>query len=152
MASFSLSDLIPEPLMYVDDTFGGDGKRYEMRSTQEFSPEDYAVYLRWQREAGVVQVQFRQLGGEHAKDVQKAEKVMQQLIHILDSLILHLMPGFPRERLDAVPSWAKAKIIERWRGEQPKETAAVGEAQAGKQPRTQRGRRSPASVDSTAVA
>jgi hypothetical protein len=152
MASFSLSDLIPEPLIYVDDTFSGDGKRYEMRSTREFSPEDFAVYLRWQREAGVVSAQFHQLGGDKAKDVQKAEKVMQQLIHILDSLVLHLMPEFPRERLDAIPSWAKAKIIERWRQEQPKETAAAGESLAGKQPKTLRGKRSPASVDSTAVA
>jgi hypothetical protein len=135
--------------MYVDDTFGGDGQRYEMRSTKQFSPEDHAFYLRMQREATVVQAQYQTIGGDRASDTQKAGKLAQQLIHILDSLVLHLMPTFPRERLAAVPVWAKVKMVERWRAEQPKEQAAAGEAQAGKQPKVPRGKRSPASSAST---
>lgn len=157
MPSFSLADLIPEPIVYIDDTFGGEGRRHDMRTTTMFSPEDFAVYLRLQREVAALVVLMADK--EAAKnDPARVKRASAQTVKILDQLILTIMPDFPRERLEVIPTWAKQEIIKRWKVEQNgtdapavAEAQAVGEVQppAVTQAKTPRGRRSPASASTT---
>src|SRR6185436_2957626 len=116
MPSFSLSDLIPDPIVYIDDTFGGEGRRHEMRTSQMFSSEDFAAYNRLQREVDQAQV-LMQIKDAAKRDPAKVERAMTQMLRILDEMLLILMPDFPRERLERLPTWAKQEIIKRWRAE-----------------------------------
>lgn len=156
MPSFSLSDLIPEPIVYIDDTFGGDGQRHDMRTSQMFSSEDFAAYNRLQREVDQAQA-LMHVKDAAKRDPIKVERAMTQMLRILDEMLLILMPTFPRERLEKLPTWAKQTIITRWRTEQKGATtpAAAEPQNAGEaeppasQAKPSRGRRSLASAGST---
>jgi hypothetical protein len=154
MPSFSLADLIPEPIVYVDDTFGGDGQRYDMRTMQMFSSEDFGAYNQLQREVDQAQA-LMQSKGVAQRDPSRVQKAMQQMLRIIDEMLLILMPDFPRERLEKIPTWGKQKIITRWRAAQKAadvsaEPTPVGEAEPpAPQAKTPRGKRSPASATTT---
>lgn len=157
MPSFSLSDLIPEPIVYIDDTLGGDGQRHDMRTSQMFSSEDFAAYNRLQREVDQAQA-LMQVKDAAKRDPGKIEHAMAQMLRIIDDMLLILMPTFPRERLEKLPTWAKQEIIKRWRAEQKgASTPAVTEAPvageveppAPQEAKTPRGRRSRASATPT---
>lgn len=119
---FSLSSLLPEPLVFRDDRFGGDGALHDVKTAGMLSVEDVVVLERLQRR-GVEAVGRTDLesGSQAAMLAQATDEMMGLLV-----------PTLPAERLKAIPFAFKAAFLKWWREKQPQpEETDAGEAQAG---------------------
>jgi hypothetical protein len=141
---FTLDALIPEPLIFPDVHYGGDGTRHEVRTVDLLGAADYARYRRMQadmRKAGAA------LEGKNSSE--EAQIAAGRTVEVIvDELLATLIPTLSEERRHALPFQYKSKILEWWQSKQPKvEAPEPGEASAGE--RVTRGRRSPASPSAT---
>lgn len=133
-ASFRLSDLVPDPMTFTDDAYGGDGQTYDVLTTDLLSEDAVSALMREQRR--MTQAFAADRGSEALESVNR--------------LIGILIPDLPAERLGSIPIAFKAQFIEFWHAEQrpPKVVAATKTPTPNPTP-TPRGRRSPASSPPT---
>jgi hypothetical protein len=132
-ASFRLSDLVPEPMTFTDDAYGGDGSTHDVLTVDLLSEDAVTALLREQR---------RMTAGFAAERSAEALEATNRLISIL-------IPSLPPERLASIPITFKARFIEFWQEQQPKSPKAMATATTPPTP-TPRGRRSPRSSPPTA--
>lgn len=135
-ATFSLADLIPEPLTFVDL----DGQRYDARTAEMFGATDYARYERMQREAKQAFATLQSANGDR-------ETAAAALEQITDDLMTMIVPTLARDRVRAIAFGHKFRFLQWWQEQQPKAEAIPGEVVAGQ--KSTRARRSPASAAPT---
>lgn len=136
--SFSFADLIPEPLTFRDDAFGGDGTIHDVHTAEMLSVSGVVELAR-------AEDRLRRLvaGAEPSlEDIQELERMMDQIMRLI-------VPGLPAERLAAIPFQFKMQLLAWWKENMPDpEELPAGEAAAGQ--RLIQAHSSPASSDSTA--
>lgn len=110
--AFSLSDLVPEPLYFVDNAMGGDGTRYEVLTAELLSEKDIATATR-------LDARIRTMAEDPAVAIGAINDYMQMLV-----------PALPMTRIQAIPMAFKTRFIAWWSEQQqannPKPTAAAG--------------------------
>lgn len=110
--AFSLSDLVPEPLYFVDNAMGGDGTRYEVLTADLLSEKDVAVATR-------LDARIRTMAEDPTVAIGAINDYMQLLV-----------PTLPMARIQAIPMSFKTRFIAWWSEQQqassPKPTAAAG--------------------------
>lgn len=94
--SFSLADLVPEPLYFVDNAVGGDGTRYEVLTSELLSERDIATATR-------LDARIRQMQNDPAASLEALNDYMQMLV-----------PDMPRERVTAIPMAFKVRFMTWW--------------------------------------
>lgn len=134
---FSFAGLIPDPLTFTDNRFGGDGMRHDVMRADMLSPEDYAVIQRMEREITAASL------STNADSPDNVTLINQRLSEFLRLLI----PTLPSERITAIPVIYRVKFIEWWKSKHEAATHPSGEAQAGAPIQK---KRSPASSQPTA--
>lgn len=102
--NFRLSALVPEPLTFTDDGYGGDGAQHEMRTPDLFSATEQARLLNLQNAAGALQTQAA--GGD--------VPAISALLGTLDDMLAILIPTLPAERLADLPLAAKLAALAWW--------------------------------------
>ena len=132
-AAFRLSDLVPDPMTFTDDAYGGDGTTHDVLTVDLLSEADIAALLREQR---------RMAAGFAAERSEEALDAVNRLIKLL-------IPSLPPERLASIPITFKARFIEFWQAEQPTIPKAPAVTSPTPAP-TPRGRRSRQSSPPTA--
>jgi len=103
MSTFSLADLMPEPLTFTDDATGGDGCAHDVLSGALLSTADVAALTRLERESAAALAK---------NDPNAADAAINRLIAVL-------IPTLPLERISAIPIVFKTKFLEWWRDQQP---------------------------------
>lgn len=131
-ASFRLSDLVPDPMTFTDDAYGGNGAVYEVLTADLLSEAGIAAMLH----------QERRMAQSFAVD-RSAEA-----LDAANKLIGILIPALPAERLTLIPVTFKVRFIQFWQENQPQAPKAT--AATPNQTPTQRGRRSRVSSPVTA--
>lgn len=134
--AFSFADLIPEPLTFKDDRFGGSGQSYDVRTGEMLSIQEVVELDRAERNLE------RALAGEGDPSAEAIEMI--QLM--TDRLIALIVPDLPEERRARIPFAYWMRFLAWWKEQQP--DPPKGEAQAERTLR--RARSSPNSADSTA--
>jgi hypothetical protein len=109
---FRLSDLIPEPLTFTDDAYGGDGAVYDVLTADLLSEVDLAALTRLERRAAQAFAQERP----------------EEALSAFNEMIALLIPALPRERLAAIPLAFKTRFLEFWRDQHPAPKAGRGKA------------------------
>lgn len=134
--NFNLSDLIPEPLTFTDDRYGGDGAVHDVLTFDLLSEEDVARLMTLQRR------QAQAFAAEQAP----------QALQALNELLRLLVPTLSPERVAAIPLGVKTKFLGWWGEQQPQpgKATGAGEQTAASPTPVPRGRRSRASSPSTA--
>jgi hypothetical protein len=132
-ASFRLSDLVPDPMTFTDDAYGGDGTTHDVLTVDLLSEADIAALMREQR---------RMAAGFAAERSEEALDAVNRLIRLL-------IPTLPPERLSSIPITFKARFIEFWQQEQPQAPKATATRPTKPTP-PPRGRRSRDSSPPTA--
>lgn len=135
--NFSLSSLVPNPLTFTDDAYGGDGTTYDVQTNAMLSAADFAKMDRINADLS-----------EIAKTTGDAPEQLKLLEQRADELMELLVPKLPEERRQAIPFMFKFKLLEWWKSKQPQLTQG-GASPPAKAGRPVRGRRSPESVAST---
>jgi hypothetical protein len=114
MTTFSLADLMPEPLTLTDNAVGGDGRTHDVLSGALLSTTNVAALTRLERDAGAALAK---------DDPTAADAAINRLIGVL-------IPTLPPERISAIPITFKTKFLEWWRAQQPEPSPKVTAAQA----------------------
>lgn len=117
---FSLSDLVPEPLEFRDDRFGGDGTTHDVMTGEMLGASDAA------------RLQLLQTRVERAIASKDEERLGRDLDGAINEMLAVLIPTLSAERREAIPLGIKARFLEWWRDQQ-EGGAAAGEAGAGEQ-------------------
>jgi hypothetical protein len=95
---FSLADLIPEPLTFKDDAFGGEGVIFDVLTSELLSSQDIATLRR---------IRNRLIG-------EPQEEETADLIININLLVSLLIPDMPSERIHRLPLGAKEKFFAWW--------------------------------------
>jgi len=114
MTTFSLADLMPEPLTLTDNAVGGDGRTHDVLSGALLSTADVATLTRLERDAGTALAK---------DDPAAADAAINRLIGVL-------IPTLAPERISAIPITFKTKFLEWWREQQPQPSPKAAAAQA----------------------
>jgi len=139
--NFNFSELIPEPLTFIDSGFGGDGQTHEVRTVAMLGAADHARLQRIQRHIAELQTQLvkaelrkKQLldAREKANETQivqidkqldGADNTIERLGAEIDSenslFVQVLIPSLPRDRIQAIPPGNKYQFIKWWREQHP---------------------------------
>lgn len=133
--AFTFAELIPEPLTFKDEAFGGSGQIYAVRTGEMLSIQEVVELERAETNLK------RALAGEN-----NTTEAIEQIEVMTDRLIALVIPDLPQDRRARIPFAYWMKFLEWWKGQQPE--PAQGEAVAERTLR--RGRSSPNSADSTA--
>jgi hypothetical protein len=118
--SLSFAGLVPEPLTFTDDAFGGDGARYDVLSPDLFTPEAFARFEQIQGELNRTKAAI----GNEGQGV--TSEIFTQLGAMTDELIAILIPQMPAERRQAVPFGFKMRFLQWWQEETRTPTGGVG--------------------------
>ncbi len=125
--TFSLADLVPEPLTFRDDLFGGDGTAYDVKTREMLGAIDIA---RLERLQGRIQEQTKA-----SALLADREGVAQDLETAVDEICALLVVGLPAGRLTKIPFGFKLTFLSWWRAAQPEEPPLPGGAKAAPGPR-----------------
>jgi hypothetical protein len=148
---FSLADLAPEPLIFNDSAFGGDGARHEVRTYTMFSPVELGTLRRLIAELSRNEQSANALLNDREVDEQAINQAGEQLLATYDMFLRLLMPTLPAERLQAIPFVGKQRIIGWWNSQNVAMQPGGGDrplAPSAERP-TARGKRSPSSATAT---
>jgi hypothetical protein len=148
---FSLVDLAPEPLIFTDSAFGGDGTRHEVRTFVMFSPAEIGMLRRLGIEIDQLEKSSQTLFTDPASSDDALNQAGAQLERAHDTMLRLLMPSLPAERLQKIPFIGKQQIIAWWNSQvkAAQRGAPGGPLARSGAPPTRRGKRSPSSVTPT---
>lgn len=112
---FSLLDLAPEPLIFRDEAFGGDGARHTFRMVADLGLEDAGSLRRIQEELARASA----LIGKASLGADELDQVARRLGAGIDAMLCLILPSLPVERLAAIPLRGKQAMLERWQAAHP---------------------------------
>lgn len=104
--TFGLAALVPEPLTFCDDAVGGDGKKYDVKTTAMLGAVDTA---RMDRMSNRLPDLLQETGDE--------EGTAAELESILNDFVALLVIGMEPARIEKIPFGFKLAFIEWWKGE-----------------------------------
>ena len=133
--AFTFAELIPEPLTFKDEAFGGSGEIYAVRTGEMLSIQEVVALDRVETDLK------RALAGEN-----NTSEAIEQIEIMTDRLITLVIPDLPEERRKRIPFAYWMRFLEWWKEQQPE--PPQGEAVAERTLR--RARSSPSSAGSTA--
>lgn len=102
--SFRLSNLIPEPLTFTDDAYGGDGRTHDVLTADLLSEADMARMTTLERRMARA----------------AAEERGEDMLQALNELFQMLIPGLSAERVAHIPVTLKTKFFDFWSAQHPK--------------------------------
>jgi hypothetical protein len=148
---FSLADLAPEPLIFNDSAFGGDGARHEVRTYTMFSPVELGTLRRLIAELSRNEQSANTLLNGREVDEAAINQAGEQLLATYDLFLRLLILTLPAERLAALPYIGKQRIIGWWNSQNTAmQSGGDGRPLAPSVERpTARGKRSPSSATAT---
>jgi hypothetical protein len=121
--TFTLIDVVQEPLWYPDDHYGGDGTRYEVRTADLLGAEDYARYLWHQEEARRASATLARRDADKEARV-AAGRTLEQVVNEQIAIIIPKLSGHWATR---ARSWSGgARSSPRWRHSRGKRGRASG--------------------------
>lgn len=128
MTNFKLSSLIPDPLTFTDDSFGGDGTAYDVKTTAMLSSAEFAAIER-------MKVDMDAFYTDGQADQTAGLRLFEQRA---DEFLGLIIPGLAAERRQAIPVALKLGFLSWWQRQQP-QAQSSGEEKA-RAPKPSRGR------------
>ena len=125
MKTFSLADLIPEPLNFTDDAFGGSGIRYDVLTLELLSSQDIAILRRTKKRIN----EFMQTK-DSASDPLEPKMNTDALEREINALFKILIPKIGIDRIKEIPLGAKEKFFYWWLNENSKKKKRKEEKEA----------------------
>lgn len=123
--NFKLSDLIPDPLTFTDDSFGGDGTTHDVKTAAMLSPDEFAQIERIKADLDAF---YKTPEGGTAAGLRLFEQRADEFLTLL-------IPGLPPARLSVIPVAFKLGFLGWWQRQQPQVPAGKAMARAQKTPR-----------------
>ena len=143
--SSDLTSLLPEPLTFRDNAFGGDGTEYDVLTWEHFGPQQIAVLKRLERRL-TANYTILAANVEELEEQQDLEVVAEKVENDLNAFLALIIPTMPVQRWPRIPYKWRYDFLQWWNAEQP----APPQAPKVKRPRsTARGRASRDSAQPT---
>lgn len=138
--NFKLSGLIPNPLTFTDDEFGGDGHTHDVKSTEMLSSAEFAELERIKADIGAF---LNQPEGGTSAGLRIYEQRTDEFMQIL-------IPTLTEVRRSVIPIAFKIGFLTWWQQQQPRVEPSVGKAPA-RAAKTPRGRSRASSEPTTST-
>lgn len=131
--SSDLTSLLPEPLTFLDNAFGGGGEEYDVLTWEHLGPQQIAKLKRLERRL-VQNYTILAANVESLNEQQDLEAVAGHVEDDMNAFLALIIPTMPAERWPHIPYKWRYDFLQWWNTEQP----APPKAPKAKAPRNSR--------------